>query len=281
MRRIAARLGFDVPEDRWPALVDAATFAQMRARADQAAPDPSGILRDRAAFFRRGTSGSGRATLTGEELTRYRARTAAMAPPEMLAWLHRDGDASDPPAGVAPAMIDPAGLVFPDAFETERLLVRRPRPGDGPELYAAITESLPELAPWMPWAHEPQSPLSCENNVLGAYADFLARRDLRLQLYLRAAPETLVGSSGLHRIDWTRAPVRDRLLAADPVRGPGIRRRRRSAASRRSRSGSWAPNGSRSGATNATSGVRRWPAVSASATRRRCGIGIAGWTGRW
>ena len=100
-------------------------------------------------------------------------------------------------------MSDPTGLVFPDAFETERLVIRAPRPGDGQELYAAIIESLPELEPWMPWAHDPQSPMSCENNVLSAYTDFLARRDLRLQLYLRSAPETMVGSSGLHRIDWS------------------------------------------------------------------------------
>jgi aryl sulfotransferase len=95
MRRIAGRLGFDVPEERWPTLVDAATFARMRARADQAAPDPSGILKDRAAFFRRGTSGAGRETLARDELARYRVRTAAMAPPEMLAWLHRDGATTD------------------------------------------------------------------------------------------------------------------------------------------------------------------------------------------
>jgi RimJ/RimL family protein N-acetyltransferase len=100
-------------------------------------------------------------------------------------------------------MTEPAGLVFPSAFETERLLVRAPRPGDGAELHAAIIESLAELTPWMPWAQEPQSPLTCENDVLSAYADFLARRDLRLQLYLRSAPETMVGSSGLHRIDWS------------------------------------------------------------------------------
>jgi aryl sulfotransferase len=93
MRRIAAHLRFDIPAERWPVLVDAATFARMRARADQVAPDPSGVLRDRTAFFRSGTSGSGRAMLTETELAGYHARTAAMAPPEMLTWLHREGPA--------------------------------------------------------------------------------------------------------------------------------------------------------------------------------------------
>jgi RimJ/RimL family protein N-acetyltransferase len=91
---------------------------------------------------------------------------------------------------------------FPDTFETERLLIRAPRPGDGAELYAAVIESLPELLPWMAWAREPQTPESAEANVRQAQADFLLRRDLRLQLYLRSDPRTMVGSSGLHRIDW-------------------------------------------------------------------------------
>ena len=93
MRRIAARLGFDIPDERWPDLVDAATFGRMRARADQVAPDPSGVLKDRTAFFRSGTSGSGRAMLTDTELARYHARAAALAPPDMLAWLHREAAA--------------------------------------------------------------------------------------------------------------------------------------------------------------------------------------------
>src|SRR6476620_9479211 len=38
MRGLAERLGIDVPEDRWPVLVDAASFDQMRDRADELAP---------------------------------------------------------------------------------------------------------------------------------------------------------------------------------------------------------------------------------------------------
>ncbi len=90
---------------------------------------------------------------------------------------------------------------FPDAFESERLLIRAPRPGDGVELRAAIAESLNELKPWMPWAQSEQSAEEAEENVRQAWVDFLARKDLRLHLYLKGT-ETLVGCSGLHRIDW-------------------------------------------------------------------------------
>lgn len=95
MRRLAGLLRVDVPEGHWPELVAAATFEHMSARADRLAPDPSGVLRDRAAFFRRGTSGSGRAELTADELAHYRARTAQLAPAALLTWLHRDESAPE------------------------------------------------------------------------------------------------------------------------------------------------------------------------------------------
>jgi aryl sulfotransferase len=89
MRRLAALLGISVPEPAWPALVQAATFEHMQRRADQLAPDPMGVLKDRSAFFRRGTSGNGRELLSDAELARYRDRTAQLAPPDLLDWLHR------------------------------------------------------------------------------------------------------------------------------------------------------------------------------------------------
>jgi hypothetical protein len=91
MRRLAARLDITVPEDKWPDLVEAATFKGMQAVADQLQPVPA--LRQRGVserFFRRGSSGEGRALLTEAESALYRARAARIAPPELLAWLHRD-----------------------------------------------------------------------------------------------------------------------------------------------------------------------------------------------
>jgi len=89
MRRLAVLLGITVPAQLWPSLVQAATFEHMRARADQFVPDASGVLKDNAAFFRRGTSGAGRELLTADELVHYRTRTAQLAPSDLLTWLHR------------------------------------------------------------------------------------------------------------------------------------------------------------------------------------------------
>ncbi len=89
MRDLAGRLSIEVPDERWPALVRAATFEEMRARSAQRAPAPDGVLKDPAAFFRRGRSGAGHEVLDERERARYYARAAELAAPDLLDWLHR------------------------------------------------------------------------------------------------------------------------------------------------------------------------------------------------
>ena len=65
----------------------------MRERSRASSPDTLGVLKDPAAFFRHGVSGEGPALLSAGELAHYHERVAAMAPADLLVWLHRDGDA--------------------------------------------------------------------------------------------------------------------------------------------------------------------------------------------
>lgn len=91
---------------------------------------------------------------------------------------------------------------FPERFETERLLIRAPLPGDGAEMNRALHESWAELQPWMPWAQgKIPSEAESEARLREARARFLTREDLWLLLFLRGTSR-LVGSSGLHRINW-------------------------------------------------------------------------------
>jgi hypothetical protein len=96
MSRLARRLGITVPEEKWPSLVQAATFKQMRTDADQLQPmrftRERDVSKGHAAFFRRGSSGDGRALLTEAEAARYYALAAQVAPRDLLAWLHRDDE---------------------------------------------------------------------------------------------------------------------------------------------------------------------------------------------
>lgn len=90
---------------------------------------------------------------------------------------------------------------FPDKFNTERLTIRCPMPGDGPPLYEAVIESLAEIRPWLPWAMGNQTIEQTEANVRRGYARFLNREDLWLLLFLKDT-DICIGGSGLHRIDW-------------------------------------------------------------------------------
>jgi aryl sulfotransferase len=95
MRGLADRLQIATPpEPRWPSLVEAATFASMRARAERLIPR-SVAFTSATAFFRSGRSGAGRGLLGTEAMVRYQARAAELAPSDLLAWLHRPVD----PAG--------------------------------------------------------------------------------------------------------------------------------------------------------------------------------------
>jgi hypothetical protein len=90
---------------------------------------------------------------------------------------------------------------FPESFETERLLIRSPLPGDGHELHAAVRESIEELTPWMTWPKEHRTVDDSEASARRARVAFLQRSELRLHLYLKGT-DALVGSSGLQGIDW-------------------------------------------------------------------------------
>jgi hypothetical protein len=89
MRSLADRLGIDVPAQQWPSLVKAASFEEMRRRASMTAPEVGGYLDD-AAFFKKARNREWRQILDNEQdLLRYNDRAAALAPPELLAWMHR------------------------------------------------------------------------------------------------------------------------------------------------------------------------------------------------
>jgi RimJ/RimL family protein N-acetyltransferase len=99
-------------------------------------------------------------------------------------------------------MESPIMKTFPESFATERLLIRSPMPGDGAELNAALTESLEELEPWMPWVRDHATVEASEESARRARVAFIERSDLRMHLFLKGT-HSFVGSSGLHRIDWS------------------------------------------------------------------------------
>lgn len=97
--------------------------------------------------------------------------------------------------------MNPMLLPVPSEFNTERLLIRVPRPGDGKVVYESICKSIEELKLWLPFAHNEQSEEQTEINLREAYANFLTRKDMRLLIFLKGSNQ-FIGSSGLHNPNW-------------------------------------------------------------------------------
>lgn len=98
--------------------------------------------------------------------------------------------------------MDPILREFPYSFETRRLTIRGPLPGDGAGVRTAVLESQTELEQWMPWAVDIPTEEEYETRVRQGQIRFLAREDLWMMLLLKESG-TIIGGSGLHRIDWT------------------------------------------------------------------------------
>jgi hypothetical protein len=62
---------------------------------------------------------------------------------------------------------------FPESFETERLKIRAPQPGDGPEMHAAVNESMDDLMACMPWPKTHKTAEDSEESMRRSRVRFL------------------------------------------------------------------------------------------------------------
>ena len=100
---------------------------------------------------------------------------------------------------------NPYLIDVPEHFDTERLTIQCPKPGDGAQLHAAVVESLIELRQFpasMMWATVQQSVALSESYCREAYSKFLARSDLPFIIRRRDNGQ-IIGATGLHNPDWT------------------------------------------------------------------------------
>jgi RimJ/RimL family protein N-acetyltransferase len=92
---------------------------------------------------------------------------------------------------------------------------------DAQEIVEAVTESLPELRPWMPWAKEPVMLDFQIARIRQVMAQWITRQELGLHAYLKGT-STLVLSSGLHRIDWQSGKFETGYWVRTPYTGQGF-----------------------------------------------------------
>jgi aryl sulfotransferase len=99
MRRIAAFLDIDVPEDRWAATVEGATFEAMKRDADSLLPElEAGFKGGAQTFVNKGTNERWKDVLTPDELAKYDRAVARAVTPDCARWLEQGSKAGDPKA---------------------------------------------------------------------------------------------------------------------------------------------------------------------------------------
>jgi RimJ/RimL family protein N-acetyltransferase len=81
--------------------------------------------------------------------------------------------------------MDPLLIDVPERIETDNLVLRMPRRGDGPTVNAAVQASLDELGPWLPWAGPGLSVDESEANCRRQHAKFLLREDFVFLIFAR------------------------------------------------------------------------------------------------
>ena len=93
----------------------------------------------------------------------------------------------------------------PSQFESERLLIRCPAPGDGGAVHESVVESLAALRAFpasLPWALSEPSADASEVFCREGQANYLRRTDMPMLLFLKGTG-VHVGNAGLHRFDWS------------------------------------------------------------------------------
>lgn len=90
MRRVAGFLDIQVPEQLWPELVQAASFENMKSKAERLAPQVTdGVWKDTSRFFNKGSNGQWKNILGSKELDLYRQVMDERLEPELANWLER------------------------------------------------------------------------------------------------------------------------------------------------------------------------------------------------
>lgn len=104
-----------------------------------------------------------------------------------------------------PIMRSPALRDVPEQFETDRLLIRCPKVGDGQVVYESVVESLSALREFpasLPWAHTEPSLEASELFCREGQASYLLRTSMPMLLFMKESG-VHVGNSGLHSFEWS------------------------------------------------------------------------------
>lgn len=88
MRKIAAFLACDIPEERWPAILEHSSFDYMKAHAELVAPLGGAVFEGGAGkFMNKGVNGRWRDVLTAQDVADYETLALQKLGPDCAHWL--------------------------------------------------------------------------------------------------------------------------------------------------------------------------------------------------
>ena len=96
----------------------------------------------------------------------------------------------------------PELLPLPLRLEGPRILLRPFGRGDGPGLFASISEDRAHLDAWLPWVGAHENVLDSEVYARKAHAWWILRDDLPMAI--ETGLDGIIGGTGLHRFDWAQ-----------------------------------------------------------------------------
>lgn len=97
--------------------------------------------------------------------------------------------------------VEPILIEFSDQIETDRLILRAPRPGDGNALHQTVQESQEYLKDWMEWAVDIPDEVGYEKLVRENHLAFIGRTNL-MMLIISKENGKLIGATGYHNLNW-------------------------------------------------------------------------------
>lgn len=115
---------------------------------------------------------------------------------------------------------NPILIDLPMPIETDRLIIREGRPGDGTGINEAKLESWDLISKWMDWAKI--KPTIDEDEIVAreAHIRFLQKTDLTLYAFDKMTGQ-FMGGTGLHRFDWEHRIVEIGYWLRKSVNGQG------------------------------------------------------------
>ena len=120
-----------------------------------------------------------------------------------------------------PAIERPRLLVLPERFETDTLVLRAYRAGDGAAFFEALEEDRAELAQWLGWTGRYANSDDAEAYVRDMAGKWITRESLILGIFSKDE-KTLYGGTGFHGFDWKVPSLEIGWFMRKSARGQGI-----------------------------------------------------------